>query len=111
MTIIARWRPGSRGKSRNPETFLVACPNVTIRISALPPDAPRKVTPSGLSFRPQCGIPAVPNARVLRAGALLLLADASQRTRWMRAHDADTDVTTCEVFISICSTNIQTRYY
>ena len=56
---------------------------------------------------PQCGIP---QHSYFGAG-VLLLADTSQRTRWMRAQDADTDVTTCEVFISICSMNIQIRSY
>ena len=78
--------------------------------SAFLADALRKMTPSGLSRGPSMRHPAVSNARVLRA-VVLHLADTSQRTRWMRAQDADTDVTTCEVFISICSMNIQIRFY
>src|SRR6185437_3539536 len=58
--------------------------------SAFPPDVLRKMTPPSLSRDPSMRHPA---ARVLRAGALLL-AHTSQRTRWMRAKDADTDVTT-----------------
>ena len=75
-------------------------------LSAFPPDALRRMTPCGLPRGPSMRHPAVPNARVLRA-VVLHLAETSQRTRRMRAQDADTDVTTCDVYISICSMNIQ----
>src|SRR5665213_1360226 len=110
MTIIARWRRASRGKARNPATFSVACPNVIIRVFGFPAG---RATEDGTflalmrflnsTFRSIEGVRIraidVPYRRY------------TQRIRGVRAQDADTDVTTCEACISICSTNIQIRSY
>jgi hypothetical protein len=88
----------------------MGCPNATICAFGLPAWRAAEDDTVWVLTRSLNAATFIPNARVLRAGALFL-ADTSQQTQWMRAQDADTDVTTFEVFISICSMNIQIRSY
>ena len=106
-----RSRPRITRQSEKPHNFLGGVSEcLDPCFSALLADALRKMTPSALLRASSMRHPAVPNARVLRT-VVLHLADTSRRTRRIRAQDPHTDVTTCEVFVSICSMNMQIRSY
>ena len=82
MTIIARRRPGSRGKARNPAVLSVAPTNATIRVFGLPAEGLREMTPSGLPPGFSLESAATSNERIRRA-VVFRLTDLLPRAGWM----------------------------